>query len=98
VPETIVSRCFQIHFKPATEEELVRSFKRIVKGEKLTVADEALKAIAAMADRGFRDGVKVLEELSLLANGAELTKEYVEKYHKDNNDSSSCCSLISGFE
>ena len=40
VPETIVSRCFQIMFKPATEEELVRSFKRIVEGEKLKIKKE----------------------------------------------------------
>src|SRR5438132_1044910 len=45
VPETIVSRCFHIAFKPATEEELVRSFKRIVEGEKISIDDDALKTI-----------------------------------------------------
>src|SRR6266480_4765989 len=50
VPETIVSRCFHIAFKKATDEELVRSFKRIVSGEKLKADDEALMAIARMAD------------------------------------------------
>src|SRR6185437_9781888 len=77
VPETIVSRCFQIMFKPATEEELVRSFKRIVEGEKLKIEDEALKYIAQLADRGFRDGAKVLEELVLGADGQQITKELV---------------------
>jgi len=83
VPETIVSRCFQILFKPATEEELVRSFKRIVEGEKLNIDDEALKYIAYLADRGFRDGAKALEEVFLLAKpGEKITKEFIEKIYK----------------
>jgi len=83
VPETIVSRCFQIMFKPATEEELVRSFKRIVDVEKLQIDDEALKYIAFLADRGFRDGAKVLEEVSLLAkSGEKIKKDFIEKVYK----------------
>jgi DNA polymerase III subunit gamma/tau len=85
VPETIVSRCFQIMFKPATEEELVRSFKRIVIGEKLKVDDEALGYIAQLADRGFRDGVKVLEEVSLLAQEKSISKELIDKEYKMQN-------------
>lgn len=81
VPETIVSRCFQIMFRPATEEELVRSFKRIVKGEKIAIDDEALQLIASMADGGFRDGVKILEEISLFSNGVSITKEFIEKHN-----------------
>jgi DNA polymerase-3 subunit gamma/tau len=82
VPETILSRCFNIQFKPATEEELVRSFKRIVKGEKVAIDEEALKVIASMADGGFRDGVKVLEESVLLAEGKTITKQLIEnKYN-----------------
>src|SRR6266568_3925570 len=82
VPETIVSRCFQIMFRPATEEELVRSFKRIVEGEKLKVDDEALGIIAGMADGGFRDGVKILEESALLASDKKITKDFLELHYK----------------
>lgn len=82
VPDTILSRCFNIQFKPATEEELVRSFKRIVEGEKLEVDDDALKYIAQLSDRGFRDGVKILEELALLASNEKITKEFVEKKYR----------------
>lgn len=82
VPVTIVSRCFQIMFKPASEEELVRSFKRIVEGEKITITDEALRYIASLSDKGFRDGVKILEELVSLSNNEEITVELIEKkYH-----------------
>ena len=82
IPSTILSRCFHIAFKPATEEELVRSFKRIAKRENIEVSDEALKYVANLADHGFRDGVKILEELSLLANGNAITIELIEEKYQ----------------
>ena len=42
VPETIVSRCFHISFKLATQQELLSSFTRIAKKEKLDFEKEAL--------------------------------------------------------
>lgn len=82
VPATILSRCFRVIFKSATEEELVRSFRRIVKAEKLSADKDGLKAIAHLSDGSFRDGVKILEEISVVANGKEITKELVEKKYK----------------
>jgi len=82
VPATILSRCFRVVFKPATEEELVRSFQRIVKEEKLSADKDGLKTIAHLSDGSFRDGVKILEEISVVANGKEITKELVEKKYK----------------
>jgi len=34
VPATIISRCFHLNFHLATDEEIVRSLKRVVEGEK----------------------------------------------------------------
>jgi DNA polymerase-3 subunit gamma/tau len=82
VPATIVSRCFRINFKTATEEELVRSFQRIIRAEKIKADKEALELIASLSDGSFRDGVKILEEVSVLANGKEISKEMVEKKYK----------------
>ena len=70
VPGTIISRCLRIQFKKATEEELVRSFERIIKAEKLAADKEALKLIAGLSDGSFRDGVKILEEMVHLAHSA----------------------------
>ena len=50
VPATIMSRCLCIQFKKATEEELIRSFKRIIKREKLEAETEALSLIAGLSD------------------------------------------------
>ncbi len=79
VPPTILSRCLQIQFKKATEEELVRSFERIIKREKLEGDKEALRLIASLSDGSFRDGVKILEEMTLIAKDKKITKELVEK-------------------
>lgn len=82
IPDTILSRCFHIPYMLATEEDLVRSFKRIVEGEKINITDEALHMVAQLADGGFRDGTKILEEVVMLANGQEITKELVEETYK----------------
>jgi len=85
VPATISSRCFQMEFKKATTEELVRAFERISKLEKIKIDKEALEAIAKLSDGSFRDGVKLLEEINSLSKDAKITKETVEKKHKVSN-------------
>jgi len=78
---TILSRCFQIKFTKATSEELVRSFQRIAKNEKINIDKEALLEIAKLSDGSFRDGAKMLEELSFSFGNKKITRELVlEKY------------------
>jgi DNA polymerase-3 subunit gamma/tau len=74
-----MSRCLQINFKKATEEELVRSFTRIIKREGLEAEKPALRLIASLSDGSFRDGVKILEEISLIAKNKKITEELVQK-------------------
>jgi len=82
IPATILSRCFHIAFKRATDQELVRAFKRIVKAEELKVTDDTLLKIAKLADGGFRDGTKILEELVALADGKEIKPDLFEKTYQ----------------
>jgi len=82
IPATIISRCFHMTFKPATEDELVRSFTRIVKAEKIDIENEALKYIAGFSDRGFRDGAKILEEVMMLADGKTITRKLIEEKYQ----------------
>lgn len=79
VPSTIISRCMHISLTRATEDELVRSLKRIVAGEKLSIDEDALKEIARMGDGGFRDATKILEEIVSLTDSKKITKELVEE-------------------
>jgi DNA polymerase III subunit gamma/tau len=79
VPGTILSRCLHIQFKKATEGELIRSFERILKREEMESEKDALGLIASLSDGSFRDGVKILEEMTLIAKNKKITKELVEK-------------------
>lgn len=82
VPATIVSRCFHIQFKKANTLDLVHSFERIVKGEKIDADKKALSLIASFADGSFRDGSKILEEIAQSLSGKKLTSEMVDTlYH-----------------
>ena len=80
IPETITSRCFNIRFTRATDEDLVHSFKRILKGEGIKADDDALLQIAKLSDGSFRDGAKILEEITL--NETQIsTRTLEEKYN-----------------
>lgn len=63
--ETIRSRTTNIAFRKATSDEIVRSLSRVAKGEKMKIKPESLKEIASASGGSFRDGVKILEQLSL---------------------------------
>lgn len=82
VPSTIVSRCFQLIFTKATEEELVHSLKRLVKAEKIDISEEGIHIIAQRSDGGFREAAKILEEVVAISDGKKITEEILEeKYH-----------------
>jgi len=82
VPATILSRTFHITFQKATYDELLRSFARIVKAEKISITHEALQRIAQLSDGGFRDGIKVLEELFLASGGKKITPEMIDERYQ----------------
>lgn len=63
---TIISRCVKFDFTKATNEEIVHSLERVVKGEKLALSDTSLLTlIATEADGSFRDATKMLEQAIL---------------------------------
>ncbi len=64
VPATIKSRCIEIVFKQAGQEELINALKRIVNVEKIEIGKDALELIAGSAGGSYRDAVKYLEQVS----------------------------------
>lgn len=71
VPETILSRCARVNFMKAEIAEVVRSLKKAVKGEGLVVEDDILSEIAEATDGSFREGHKLLEQLSTFGKTIE---------------------------
>lgn len=85
VPATIVSRCLHVTFLVASTDEIVHSLRRITKSEQIAIDDDALYEIALLADGGFRDAAKILEEVTLMGSGQKITREAIEKIFKTAN-------------
>ncbi len=85
LPETIISRCQRFDFTLATEEEIIRSLKRIVKGEELRVSPKVLNLIAKKAESSFRDASKILQQLSF--QGKIITEKQARIFLLQQGDS-----------
>ncbi|PIS09087.1 DNA polymerase III, subunit gamma and tau, partial [Candidatus Beckwithbacteria bacterium CG10_big_fil_rev_8_21_14_0_10_34_10] len=81
LPDTIISRCQQINFQKALGEEIIRSLKRVCQGEKIKISEDGLDLIARHSGGSFRDGVKILQELSLESKNISFKKiaDFLEK-------------------
>ena len=75
--DTIRSRVTYILFQKANEEEIVRSLKRVVLGEKIKIKDDALRVVAKTSGGAFRDAIKTLEQIT--SEGRDLSKESLEE-------------------
>ncbi len=78
LPATVASRCAAVQFNQASWEEIERSLKRVISGEKLKIKDELIKSLARSADGSFREIHTVLEEAALIAAGKEILKQHLE--------------------
>lgn len=79
LPQTIISRCFRIDFKKATDEEIARSLSGIVKAEEIKIEKDILLEIAKMSDGSFREAATILEEVFLKAGRKTITKQILEE-------------------
>lgn len=75
---TIRSRATGVQFARAGSEEIERSLKKVIKGEKLKVDKEVPEIIARFSDGSFRDAQKNLEQL--MSEKVRLTKNKVSEY------------------
>lgn len=69
VPITIRSRCIRFDFRRASLEDLERRIRTVLEREGLSADDEAVKAIARVADGSFRDALSLLEQVLAYAGG-----------------------------
>lgn len=74
---TIRSRATNIVFKKPTTDEILRSLKRVVKGEKIKADKKALKEIAKASGGSFRDAHKILDQA--IAEGKSLKEKDIEE-------------------
>lgn len=95
LPQTILSRVFNVQFEKPTKEEFIRSIKRIINGEKLQLDDDVYDGVYQLSTGSFRDGAKVIEELALAAKSGKITKELMESSYKTRSIESEIDKLLS---
>lgn len=64
IPQTILSRVQRLDFKLAAQGEILEVFEKIINKEKIDIEPEALKVLVKRAEGSFRDGVKLLDQVS----------------------------------
>ena len=64
IPTTIISRVTRVDFKRALPADIIKSLQLVAKEERLEIEAGALNLLAKKADGSFRDGVKLLDQLS----------------------------------
>ncbi|MGC8784289.1 MAG: DNA polymerase III subunit gamma/tau [Armatimonadota bacterium] len=69
VPITIRSRCIRFDFRRASLEDLILRINTVLQREGLTAEQEAVQAIARVADGSFRDALSLLEQVLAYAGG-----------------------------
>ncbi len=94
LPATILSRVFLVKFEKPSKEEIARSLMRVADGEKLEVEKSVMEKIGELSDGAFRDGAKILEELSFNSKGNKITMELLESMYKTGSIDNSVNLLI----
>ena len=75
---TIRSRATNVNFAKAEDDEIVRSLKKVFRGEALKVDREVPMIISRFSDGSFRDAQKILDQL--ISEKVRLTKNKVEEH------------------
>jgi replication factor C small subunit len=73
--EPIQSRCAIFRFRRLADKEIDQMFKRIARGEKLTLAPEAIKAIIYLSEGDMRKAINILQAAAAL--GKRVTEKSV---------------------
>lgn len=79
VLDTIISRCQRFDFRRITTEDIVSRLQYISKEEKISITDDALHTIARSSAGGMRDSLALLDQISVLDAGKEITAEDVNE-------------------
>ena len=81
LPATILSRVQQFFFRPIPVGIMTKQLMNIAKKEGFAIEEDAARLIAERSRGGFRDGISMLDQLSILATSDRpLTANMVTEY------------------
>ncbi|MDD4136006.1 MAG: DNA polymerase III subunit gamma/tau [Candidatus Shapirobacteria bacterium] len=86
IPETVLSRLVRVDFRKGGKNELKSSLKKIIEGEGIEIAKEAIDFIVEKSDGSFRNLQRNFNELYLQL-GEKLKTEDVFKFYLDKSGS-----------
>ncbi len=86
IPETVLSRLVRVDFKKGGKKELISSLKKIIDGEGIEIAKEAIDFIVEKSDGSFRNLQRNFNEL-FLQLGKKLKTEDIFKFYSDKSGS-----------
>ena len=79
VPETVRSRCQVFELKRPSRKTLAEHIATIAKKEKRKMEKGAIELVALLADSSYRDALSLLEKVLSVTDGAEITREDIER-------------------
>lgn len=77
IPETVRSRCFQLHFSALSPEALTAYLQKICDAEQIAYEKEGLALLVQQTDGSARDAVNLLEQVRF--TGTTITVEQVRQ-------------------
>lgn len=86
LPETILSRLVRVDFRKGGKSELMSSLQKIIEGEGIEIAKEAIDFIVEKSDGSFRNLQRNFNELYLQL-GKKLNENEVLKFYLDKSGS-----------
>lgn len=86
IPETVLSRLVRVDFRKGGKNELMNSLNKIIEGEGIEIAKEAIDFIVEKSDGSFRNLQRNFNEL-FLQLGKKLNFDEVLKFYLDKSGS-----------
>ena len=72
IPATILSRVQRFDFRRIRKDDIVKNLKIIIGKEKIIASDDALEAVAVIADGSHRDSISLLEQIASVSGEINL--------------------------
>jgi DNA polymerase-3 subunit gamma/tau len=77
IPVTILSRCQRFDFKLISTARLTEHLAGVLKAEKISADEDAVRVIARQAAGSVRDGLSLLDQVIAYVGDAKLTRDIV---------------------
>ncbi|MFH2070445.1 MAG: DNA polymerase III subunit gamma/tau [Elusimicrobiota bacterium] len=79
IPLTILSRCQRFKFVPLSVAEIASQVEKIVRVEKFSIDESAVKFIATVANGSLRDALSMLDQAVSFSPGETVTQETIRE-------------------